>query len=140
MLKRLSGLAACLCLTACATAYQSSGATGGHHESPGPGQMQLVSFSGNGYISAELVQQYALFRCAELAQAKGKAYFLLYDLLGNAARDVPAALPLVGTIQNKPAATAFLLLLDEPRRGALETKAVLEQMRKVLKEQQPQKT
>jgi len=134
MIQRISGLLACLALAACATPYQSgSGSlTGGHAEVHGPGKMELVEFSGNGYTSMELAAQYVTYRCAEVAKAKGKPYFIMYDTLINAARDVPSYRPLVGSIQNKPSATTFVLLLDAPRRGAQETSTVLTDLQPVI--------
>lgn len=112
-------------LTGCATQYQSSGLTGGHREETGPGKMQKVNFHGNGFIASDTVQKFALYRCAELAKAQNKPHFLIYDSLLAAAAEEPARLPRVGSVGNKPSASAFMLVLDSPRKGSLDTQAVL---------------
>lgn len=134
MYSRLTVVVASLCLAGCATSYQSAGSsiTGGHANKQGPGKLEVVEFYGNGFTSLALAEQYATYRCAEIAHAKGKPYFIIYDTLSNAARDLPSFRPLVGSIQNKPHVTSFVLLLDAPRRGAQETKAVLAELRQVI--------
>lgn len=123
---------ATLTLTACATQYQSSGLTGGHFETKGPGKLEKVTFSANGYTSAELTKKYELYRCAEVAKANNKPFFIMYESLIGAARNIPADSPRIGLVQNKPVATAFILLLDGPQQGALETKAILEDLHDVV--------
>jgi hypothetical protein len=125
-------LAGALVLGGCATQYQSAGLTGGHRDGHGPGKLEMVQFMGNGYITQELTQKYALYRSAEVARAKGKPYFVLYDSLRSAARGIPDTIPQVGQIQGKPTATAFLLLLDAPRPGARDTQATLDELRDVV--------
>jgi len=124
--------AAALMLSACATQYQSSGLTGGHYETAGPGKLEKVHFSGNGYITSDVVQKYAMYRCAEIAKKKGKPHFVIYDGLMAAALDRTATLPRVGAVGNKPTAAAFLLLLDRPREGSHETQAVLAELASVV--------
>ena len=119
------GLAA---LSGCATQYQGVGVTGGHFEANGPGKLVKVTFSGNGFITADKVQQYAMYRCAEVAQQGGRAHFVIYDSLMAAAAEQPSRQPRVGTLGGKPTAFAFLLPLDAPRAGSLETKAVLAEL------------
>jgi hypothetical protein len=123
-------------LTGCATGYQGSGFTGGHFQSPGPGQMEKVSFSGNGYIDSHTVQQYALYRCAEVAKEKNSPYFVIYDSLSAAAADKPSEQPSVGTIGNKPIAYAYLLPLKATRGGAKETDKVLKDLEPIIKKDQ----
>lgn len=124
-------------LSGCATQYGGSGLTGGHTERAGPGKLQKVDFHGNGFISADLVQKYALYRCAELAKQKGKPHFVIYESLFAAALDRPSATPRVGTLGNKPSATAFMLLLDAPRAGSKETQAVMDEIEPVIKANNP---
>ncbi len=119
-------------LTGCATQYQSVGMTGGHRDMAGPGKLEMVQFLANGYTSEALTEKYALYRCAEVAKAKGKPFFMLYTSLLNAARDRPSANPQVGIMQGKPAATAFVLLLDAPRPGVHDTQATLDELRDVI--------
>jgi len=132
MIRTTWALACAIVLSGCATQYQSAGLTGGHRDGHGPGKLEMVQFLGNGYISPELTQKYALYRSAEVAKSKNKPFFVLYDSLRSAARDLPGTTPQVGMIQGKPAATAFLLLLDAPRPGALDTQATLDELQKVV--------
>jgi hypothetical protein len=117
-----------IALSGCATQYQSSGLTGGHYEMAGPGKLEMVNFSGNGFIASDTVRKYALYRCAEVAKKKGKAHFVIYDSLNAAAVDRPTQLPRVGAVGNKPTAFAFMLVLDAPRSGSQETQAVLDEL------------
>ncbi len=124
--------AAGLLLSACATSYQSMGMTGGHLEQKGPGALEMVAFSANGYTKPELAQKYALYRCAELAKARHKPFFLMYSSLVAAARNDATETPRVGQVQNKPTATAFVLMLDGPKPGAHNTDDVLADLKKVI--------
>ena len=132
MIRIATGVAAALLMSGCATQYQSVGLTGGHFEAKGPGKLEFVTFSANGYTSAALAQNYALYRCAEVAQAHNKPFFLMYDSLANAARERPGSMPRVGQALNKPVATAFILLLDAPRPGVHDTRATLDDLRDVI--------
>jgi hypothetical protein len=71
--------AACLSvlLTACVTAYQPNGATGGYTDRRIDDETYYVKFQGNGNTSRELVQRYFLFRCAELTEQSGFKYFVI---------------------------------------------------------------
>ena len=115
-------------LSGCATQYGSAGFTGGHIDKAGPGKLQKVEFHGNGFITSDTVQQYALYRCAELARQSGKPHFVIYESLYTAAIDRPTRLPRVGTLGNKPSASAFMLLLDQPRYGSQATQSVLTEL------------
>lgn len=125
-------IAAGILLSGCATSYQSSGLTGGHQEQKAPGKLELVGFSGNGFISTELVQVYATYRCAELAKSKNKPFFVMYNTLVAAALNKPSATPRVGSAHNKPIATTFVLMLDAPRPGANNTDDVLTDLKKII--------
>ena len=133
MRTKLVSLAMLAMLCGCATSYQSSGLTGGHFEVSGYGWLQKVGFSGNGYIDAQTVQQYALYRCAEIAREKKKPYFLIYDSLVAASLGKTATIPAVGSVGNKPTAVAFVLFVDAPQPGALETEKTLRDLSDVVK-------
>jgi hypothetical protein len=120
---------ACILAAGCATKYGGPTAAGGFKDSPVNERLVKVSFTGNGYVTSEKIQTYALYRCAELAREAKKPYFVLYDSLTAAARDLPSEQPRVGTLGGKPGAMAFIVLHDEARRGAQETSAVLERLR-----------
>lgn len=128
MLKSFFLLSLAGLLAACATGYQSAGLTGGYQQIPGPGKLDKVFFFGNGYITANTVKDYALYRVAEVAQSKNKPHFVIYQTLVGAARDMAASEALVGVVDNKPVAYAFVLYLDAPRQGSMETAAVLKQL------------
>ena len=66
-------------LQGCATAYQSRGHSGGYSETQLDENIFKVSFSGNGYISANKVADYTLLRSAELTLQNGFKYFAIVD-------------------------------------------------------------
>ena len=68
-------------ITACATPYQPQGATGGYSEIKIANDLYTVRFGGNGNTSKNTVFKYWLYRCAELTQQNGYAYF---EVLGRA--------------------------------------------------------
>jgi hypothetical protein len=113
--------------------------TGGHEVQKTPGKLELVTFAGNGFITADLVQTYAIYRCAELAKSRNMPYFVMYNTLVAAALNRPSVSPRVGKVQNKPIATTFMLLLDGPRYGANKTDSVLAELKSVIDTGQLQK-
>ena len=121
----VAAIAAVLGLPGCATPYSDAGLTGGHRSQRISAQLQKVDFYGNGYITSDQVQAYAMYRCAEIARDQKKAHFIIYDSLLAAANQRPSSQPRVGTLGNKPTASAFLALLDAPARGSHDTQAVL---------------
>ncbi|MES2323109.1 MAG: hypothetical protein V4633_12665 [Pseudomonadota bacterium] len=131
-LRLLASCAAALLLSACATPYQSAGLTGGHIDQKGAARLEPVIFAANGFTSSDIAQQYALYRCAEMAKSRNKPFFLLYSSLLAAAHEQPSTMPRVGTVQNKPVATAFILMLDGPHRGAHNTQDVMEDLAQVI--------
>ncbi|WP_457335722.1 CC0125/CC1285 family lipoprotein [Rhizobacter sp. P5_C2] len=118
----------CLGLAGCATGYGSQGYTGGYFEKSAPGKMQWVYFSGNAYVTADVISRFGLYRCAELARAQHKPHFVIYERLVDAARDRPADGPNTGLIGGKPYAATLLLMLDEPRYGSKSTQQVLDDL------------
>lgn len=121
-------LAAMVVLCGCATPYSSSGLTGGYTEARVNDRLLKVNFYGNGYITADRIQTFALYRCAEVARAAKKPYFTLYDSLTSAARDIPASQPRVGTLGGKPIAYALIALHDELPPGGHDVSAVLAEL------------
>jgi hypothetical protein len=67
----LLGAALALGLSACATPYGSAGLSGGYSETKLDDATYVVTFAGNGYTTAETVQTFWLYRCAELTLAQG---------------------------------------------------------------------
>jgi hypothetical protein len=100
--------------------------------------LEKISFTGNGYIQAATVQQYALYRTAEVAKQKNKPYFLIYDTLASASLSRPSELPTIGNVGGKPVAFAFVLFLDAPQSGAKDTAQTLKDVGEVIKKDQPQ--
>jgi hypothetical protein len=139
MVKRILFLAFVLVLEGCAgTAYQSSAYsyTGGYDQVSGYGRLEKIMFFGNGYTDAKKAQQYALYRCAEVAKDKKKPYFMMYENLTAASLGKSTGLPAVSSVDNKPTAYSFVLLLDEARPGALETEKTLSELSSLVKESQ----
>jgi hypothetical protein len=64
-----------LLIGACATEYQSSGATGGFKDTQLAPDVFRVSFTGNGFTSPDRVQDFALLRAAEITLANNARYF-----------------------------------------------------------------
>jgi nucleotide-binding universal stress UspA family protein len=121
-------VAATLMVSGCTTAYRGQygkSLKGGGTRTQGPGRLARVAFYGNGFTSASVIAQFAVFRAAEYAHAQGKPYFLLYPTLIAAAMDQPASSPAVGLVGGKAQATAYVLPIEEPAPGALETAALL---------------
>lgn len=132
-------LAACLVLPGCATSYGngSFSLTGGYEQARVNARLTKVNFVANGYSDAETVQMFALYRCAELARDAGKPYFTIYASLTSAALNRPSGMPLVGSLGNKPSASAYLAMEDGPRPGAKEVAAVLAEYRAKVEEYTP---
>lgn len=121
-------LTVALMLGACATPYQENTAlayTGGYSDAPGPGHLEYVVFNGNGFVKPSTIQKYTLYRCAELAKLKHKAYFAIYSNLTEAALETPSAMPMIGSVGKKPVGSAYVLFLDKHIPGAKKTTKVL---------------
>lgn len=67
--------AAAVCLSGCATMYQSSGFTGGYSDTQLAQDVFVVNFSGNGFTSPERASDFALLRAADLTEHAGYWYF-----------------------------------------------------------------
>jgi hypothetical protein len=59
----------------CSTPYQPKGSLGGYSEEKITSNMYKVKFRGNQHTKIETVQNYLLYRCAELTKEKGFNYF-----------------------------------------------------------------
>ncbi|MGA7711011.1 MAG: hypothetical protein WCA81_03855 [Rhizomicrobium sp.] len=64
-----------LCVSGCATSYQSQGITGGYSEKQLEPGVWRVAFGGNGYTTREAVQTYWLYRCTEITLQNGYSGF-----------------------------------------------------------------
>ena len=84
---RLTMIASCflLILVGCGvTPYGPAGATGGYTEEKIDEYTYVVSFSGNGYTSRDMVWYYWMYRCAELTMDNGFSAFSLGEDEGQA--------------------------------------------------------
>ncbi|MBQ0933675.1 CC0125/CC1285 family lipoprotein [Ideonella alba] len=79
MYKALLILATVGALTACATAYQPEGFSGGFTETQLDKNVFRVSFRGNGYTRAERAEELALLRSAEVTLKNGFTHFAIAD-------------------------------------------------------------
>ncbi len=66
-------------LAGCATAYQSEGLTGGFVSKQLANNKYLVTFSGNGFTTAERASDFAMMRGAQLALMHGYKYFVVFN-------------------------------------------------------------
>jgi hypothetical protein len=83
----VAAAAAALLLAACATAYQSTGFTGGFRDTQLAPYVFRVSFSGNAFTSNDRVQDFALLRAAELTLANNARYFGVISATDQSRRD-----------------------------------------------------
>lgn len=63
----------------CSTPYQPKGMLGGYSEEKIITNMYRVEFEGNQHSKPGTIQQYLLYRCAELTKEKGFDYFLIVN-------------------------------------------------------------
>lgn len=129
----LLSIAAAFIFSGCAShPYQSKGLMGGYHQQRGPGNMDLVTFISPGDVNAKMAQVYATYRCAEIAKQHNSPWFAIYESLGAAAAGAPSKFPTVVMETDTLVASAFLMLLDGPRKNAYNTDEVLTNMKKVI--------
>lgn len=77
-IRELIGAAAiAIALSACATGYHASGATGGFIERPLSPDSYVVEFQGNGFTNPQRANDFLLLRCAELALENGYSHFAI---------------------------------------------------------------
>jgi hypothetical protein len=71
----------CLLLSSCATPtpYKAQWLTGGYSDIRYDKNTVKVSFRGNGYTSRETVEDYLLYRCAEITVERGYDYFVVLN-------------------------------------------------------------
>lgn len=137
-LNNLYVIALSLAAFGCATPYQSGtySLTGGFQEKPGAGKLERITFFGNGYTDARTVENYTLYRCAEVAKSRNKSHFFIYGNLVHAAQGRPSESPTIGVVGNKPAGFAFVIFLDHAEPGAKETEKVLSELGPDIKKSQ----
>ena len=78
-MKSVIGIILVAMVSGCATPYQNEGFKGGYSEVALGDNVYQVAFSGNAYVSASKVADFALLRSAELTLEKGFRYFVIVD-------------------------------------------------------------
>jgi hypothetical protein len=107
-----AGLVAILIpLTGCATAYRPENITGGYTDFHMEGTAYRVRFKGNNYTSREKVEQFLLYRCAEVTTQLGYDHFLLVsaDTL-----DISDPFAKAGVFPRNYYATALIKVFHQP--------------------------
>lgn len=72
-------IAMMLVLAGCSSPYQPKGFRGGYSETKLADDVYKVRFRGNGYTSAEKVEDFVLYRSAELARLNGYPFFAVVN-------------------------------------------------------------
>lgn len=91
----------------------------------GIGKLYYVASKSPGDKLTHAIYADTMLRAARIAQAHGKAYFLMYDSLDNAAQNVAAQMPRAGVLNGQVVVSAFVLPLDQPVPEARTTAAAL---------------
>lgn len=117
-------------LTGCATGYHSAsnpllGWTGGYWDRPGPGELIKVGFAGNGFSKEAKVEDYLMLRCAEVAHARNKPYFVMYASIAEAIVERRITEDMVTPLTNGTSGEAYILLEDQSKPNAYATADVL---------------
>ncbi len=118
----LLSLAAAAALSGCATAYQSSGLTGGFRERHIAEDVYRITFAANGFSTRETAQTYWLYRITEITLEKGFDGFEVLSpiSLGQSTTQslkVPTAyvyVPIYSNDSHKPIFEADVRLLKGP--------------------------
>ena len=119
-------------LTGCATAYRPENLTGGYTNFRLADTTYRVRFKGNNYTSRDKVEQFLLYRCAELTTQLGYDHFLL---ISEDTLDISDPLAKAGIFPRNYYATALIQVVHQPdQAGAYDAQEV---MRRV-QEQYPQ--
>lgn len=114
-------------LTSCATAYRPESLTGGYSDFHVEDMTYRVRFKGNNYTSHDKVEQFLLYRCAELTAQLGYEHF---RLLSQDTLDISDPLAKIGIFPRNYYATALIQVLhqsDQP--GVYEAQEVLNRIR-----------
>lgn len=93
-----------LLVSACATPYQPRGALGGFTDTQLDKNTIRISFNGNAYAQRDSVENYVLYRSAEVTVEKGFDYFVVVD---SSAEVKHGAITTPGTYRSSTSAYAF---------------------------------
>ena len=135
----IASLACSLGLALPSTAHAGYGPAGsvynmGYRDTKGPGKLITVSYRSSFNLTPAMVQKMVLYRCAELAKANNKPFFMLYTTLSKAAQGKHDAWPTVrAEVGHEPNfSIVWILLLDEPGPGALDSQFIIEDLERVV--------
>jgi hypothetical protein len=112
-----------LLLSGCASTPTAYHPTAGNQKSLGV--LEKITFSGNSDTDKRTIENYVLYRCAEISKQKNKPYFLIFNSMYDAIKGQYAQLPRAGLSGPYPTASTFVLLLDSPAEGAMDTEKIL---------------
>jgi len=132
-----AGLALLLAIMAvgCSTAYREAStgliqaAAAGYKEEAAPGGLIKVTYQGNQWMLMYQVQDYALYRCAEIAQGRGSPYFVLYQTLPDALQNRSSNEVRPTTLLGIPHAEVYIALRQSAAPGTLSTAEVLQKLK-----------
>lgn len=117
----------------CSTAYQdASTGLSGYREEAGPGGLIRVTYKGNERMRMYQVQDYALYRCAEIAQRRGSPYFVLYQTLPDALQDRSSVEVKPTTLRGIPHAEVYISLRNTAAPGLLSAADVLDRLKPMI--------
>jgi hypothetical protein len=105
-----------LLLAGCATAYHPENLTGGYTDFRQEETTYRVRFKGNNYTSRDKVEQFLLYRCAELTTQLGYDHFLL---LSQDTLDISDPLAKVGIFPRNYYATALMQVVRQSENAAV---------------------
>ena len=107
-------LVVCSTLPGCATAYQRQDLTGGYTNEQVDSITYRVRFKGNNYTSKRKVEDYLLYRCAELTARLGYEHFVV---VSQDTLDVSDLLAQAAEVRNYHA-TALIRVFNHPDHPA----------------------
>ncbi|MGH7966140.1 MAG: CC0125/CC1285 family lipoprotein [Candidatus Binatia bacterium] len=111
-----SGLIAVLIpLVGCATAYELENPTGGYSDFLVEKSTYRVRFKGNNYTPRDRVEDFLLYRCAELTDQLGYDHFLL---VGSDTLDISDTFARAGVFPRNYYATALIKVYNRPDNPA----------------------
>jgi hypothetical protein len=113
--KVIASLLLAIILSSCATTYQTSGMTGGYDQKQLEGDIWRVAFNGNGHTTAETVQTYWLYRCAQLALENQYDGF---EIISNVQLSSPEIMP-GGRVQIAKAGPVYVPIYVPQRQGPI---------------------
>ena len=103
-----------LSLAGCVTAYRPENITGGYTNFRVAEETYRVRFKGNNYTSRDKVEQFLLYRCAQLTTQLGYDYFVL---VAEDTLDISDLFAQAGLFPRNYYATAHMKVLAQADRG-----------------------